>query len=118
MSAKATTSPSGVAASSSSNARRSASESGGSGRTSRRQRFQRDGTRRTLVAELSPPLEPLDGQVGEPLEQLAVRYAGCVEQPRVDARRGEPGNRVQLVDEHLAVVAHEAVGARHPLAVR
>src|SRR5205823_1885041 len=47
-----------------------------------------------------------------------VRDARRLEQLRVDARRSEAGNRVQLVDEHLAVLTDEAVGARHPLALR
>ena len=43
----------------------------------------------------------------EPLEQLGVGDAGRVEEPRVDGRRGEARDRVDLVDEHLAVVARK-----------
>ncbi len=72
---------------------------------------------RELELQLAAAVEALDRQVGEPLEQLAVRDAGLFEEPRVDARRGEAGDGVQLVDEHLSVLAHEEVGARHPLTI-
>src|SRR5215210_1313695 len=60
---------------------------------------------------------PLQRQLDQAVEQLRVRNPRGLEELGVDARRGEAGDRVQLVDEHLAV-AHEEVDARHPLAVR
>ena len=47
---------------------------------------------------------------------IAVRDARRREELRVDARRGEAGDRVQLVHEHLAVVTDEHVDPRHALA--
>src|SRR5581483_6216138 len=70
-----------------------------------------------LVAQLPAALEPFDGEVGEPLQELRVRDARRLEEARVDARRGESRDRVQLVDEHLAVVPDEHVCARHAFAI-
>ena len=46
-----------------------------------------------------------------------VRDSRRLEQLRVDARRREAGDRVQLVDEHLAGVRDEAVDPGHALAL-
>ena len=45
------------------------------------------------------------------------RNAALGEELRIDARRREAGNRVELVDDDLAVRAHEEVDARHAFAV-
>ena len=58
-----------------------------------------------LVHEPRAPLVALEGQVDQPIEELGVRHAGRLEELRVDARRREAGDRVQLVDEHVAVLA-------------
>ena len=84
-------------------------------------------SRRSPVAALGPTRSStsacarrsaaLEREVDRALEQLGVRDSRRLEQLRVDARRGEAGHRVQLVDQHLAVVADEAVDARDPLAL-
>src|SRR5438876_8673274 len=67
-----------------------------------------------LVLEASLALVPLEGELDETVEELAVRDAGGLEEPRVEARRGEPRDRVQLVYDHLAVrLADEEVDPRH-----
>ena len=48
----------------------------------------------------------------EPVEQLRVGDAVGLEQLRVDARGGEPRDRVELVHQH-PVVLHEEVHPRH-----
>ena len=53
----------------------------------------------------------------EPIEKLCVGDASRLEELRVHARRGEAGDRVDLVDDDLAVGAHEEVDAGHPLAL-
>src|SRR5882724_8977172 len=73
--------------------------------------------KRRSVQEARAPLVALEGELDQPLEQVPVRDARGLEQLCVDARRGEAGNRVQLVHQHLAVLADEAVGASHPLAL-
>ena len=60
---------------------------------------------------------PLQGELDEPVDELRVGDARVFEQLRVDARRGEAGDRVQLVQEHLALVADEEIDARHALAL-
>ena len=60
----------------------------------------------------------LERERDKPVEQLGIGDAALGEELRVDARRGEAGNRVELVDDHLAVGAHEEVDPRHALAVR
>ena len=52
------------------------------------------------------------------VEQLGVGDARRLEELRVDARRREAGDRVDLVDHDLAVGADEEVDAGHPLAFR
>src|SRR6185437_9913604 len=54
-------------------------------------------------------------EVDEPVEELGVANARDLPQTRVHRDRGEPGNRVELVDDETAVVAQEEVDARHRL---
>ena len=70
----------------------------------------------TRLQELRAPLVALEGQVDQPVEELGIRHTGRLEELCVDTRRREAGDRVQLVHEHVAVFAHEAVDARHALA--
>ena len=60
---------------------------------------------------------PLEGQVDQAIEQLGIGDPGGLEKLGVDARLGEPGDRVDLVHHDLAVRAHEEVDSRHPLAL-
>jgi hypothetical protein len=60
-------------------------------------------------------LVAFDPQPAEALEQLGVGDARRLEQLRVDARRGEAGHRVELVDEH-ALAVDEEVDARETVA--
>ena len=55
----------------------------------------------------------LERHAHEPVEQLRVGDPVGLEQLGVDARGGEPGDRVELVHEH-PVALHEEVHARHP----
>src|SRR5215218_874044 len=65
------------------------------------------------------PLEPvcpvalvaLQGEADQAVAQLWVRDAVRLEQLREHARGGEAWNRVDLVYEHLAAIAHEEVAA-------
>ncbi len=59
---------------------------------------------------------PLEREHEQALEQRRVADTRRLEELRVDARLGEPRNRVELVDEYLAGAAHEHVDAGHPLA--
>ncbi len=55
-------------------------------------------------------------EVDEAIEQLGVRHAGRLPQPRVHRDRGEPGNRVHLVDQEGALGRQEQVDPGHRLA--
>ena len=59
----------------------------------------------------------LERERDQAVEELRVRDSRCLEELRVDARRREPRDRVDLVHDDLAVRAHEEVDARHPLAL-
>ncbi len=82
----------------------------------RRQRARQRGEG-DLVLEARAALVALERQLDQPVEQLRVADAGGLEEARVHARRREARDRVQLVDDHLAVLADEEVDARHPLAL-
>src|SRR5437867_10615093 len=58
----------------------------------------------------------IERELDQALEQLAVAEPGGLPHPRVPARRGEPGDRVDLVHEN-AVAVQEEVHARHAGAV-
>src|SRR5205807_1757664 len=77
---------------------------------------ERDHLGWALEQKPAAALVPLQRELDQAVEELRIRDPGRLEQLRVDARRGEARDRVQLVDEHLAVLAHEAVRARHAFA--
>jgi hypothetical protein len=59
----------------------------------------------------------LERESDEAVEQVLVRDPRRREEARVEARRGEPRDRVELVHHDLAVrLAHEEVRPSHPLA--
>ena len=60
---------------------------------------------------------PLERKLDQPVEQRCVRDSARLEQLRIDARRGEPGDRIELVDDHGPVRADEEVHAGHAFAV-
>ena len=59
----------------------------------------------------------LERERDESVEELRVGDSCRLEELRVHARRREAGDRVDLVDDDLAVGAHEEVDAGHPLAL-
>src|SRR6185312_8294051 len=59
----------------------------------------------------------LESELDEPVEQLGISDPRGLEELRVDARRREAGDRVQLVDDDLPALADEEVHARHALAI-
>src|SRR4051812_46143467 len=59
----------------------------------------------------------LERELDEAVDELGVRDPGGLEELRVDARGREAGDRVELVDEHLAFRLDEEVDACHPLAL-
>src|SRR3954451_15639561 len=67
----------------------------------------------TSVAKLLVFAAALARAATEPVEQLAVRDAGRLEEARVDARLGEPGDGVDLVQDDAAVVGHEEIDPGH-----
>jgi len=62
------------------------------------------------VAQVLLLAMPLEGQLDQPVEQLRVGHPARLEQLGVDARLGEPGDRVDLVDEHAIRAALERGG--------
>jgi hypothetical protein len=60
----------------------------------------------------------LDGEVDQPLDQLAVGDAGLLPEAGVHRDGGEPGQRVDLDALHLAGRLYEEVDAGHPGAVQ
>jgi serine/threonine-protein kinase len=72
---------------------------------------------RELVAQARAALVPVERELHQAVDEIRVRHPRGLEQLRVDARRGEAGDRVQLVDEHLAVGADEEVDPRHAFAL-
>src|SRR5215467_12643930 len=59
----------------------------------------------------------LEGEVDQPRDELGVGNAGGFPELGIGARRGEAGQRVDLVDEHAALALDEEVHAREPGAV-
>ena len=71
-----------------------------------------------LVDELRAALVPLEREPDQPVERVRVAEARRLEQACPDARGREPGHRVELVEDDLAVaLAHEEVDSREALAL-
>ena len=82
-----------------------------------RRRRPRERGRGLLVLQGRAALVPLEREADQPVEQLRVRDPARLEQARVDARRREAGDRVQLVHDGLPVRRDEEVDAGHALAL-
>ena len=68
--------------------------------------------------EAAAALVALERELDQPVEKPCVRPARRLEQPGVEARRGEARDRVQLVHHDLPVgLADEEIGASHALAI-
>src|SRR5262245_53000016 len=58
-----------------------------------------------------------EGEVDQPRDELGVGNAGGFPELRIRARRGEAGQRVDLVDKHAALALDEEVHASEPRTV-
>ena len=75
-------------------------------------------TRPSSVLEVGAARVPLEREVDQPVEELAIRDPRRLEELGVDARRREARDRIELVDDDFSVGPDEEIDARHPLALR